>query len=284
MLAEGKGIYGGYSGDYAVRAPEVLETAILGDPPTAEAPAAISAVGLGAAGSLDRTVVQGFTVFGANAANTPGANSYAVYLRDCGPALELRDNRILGGAGGNGQPGGSGGDGQDGVSGAPGTAAYDVGQFTGGGARVCNGTHAIVGGGGASLMCSDGTDVSGGGGGDSACPSYGVAPEAAASGDAGAGPAPGGGGTPGWDLQIDTSNTNNCKRCLAPPDNHPFSAGLGQPGVSGGDGDLGAGCAITEGSVVAGHWVGGRGDDAASGTITTPLQSIGAALARAVAT
>jgi len=259
VLAEGKGVYGGYSGDYAVREPEVLETAILGDPPTTEAPAAISCVGLGAPGAEERTVVHGFTIFGANAANTPGANSYAVYLRDCGPSVELRENRILGGAGGNGQPGASGDDGQDGVSGQDGAGAYDVGEFTGAGARICNAGHALIGGAGAALVCSDGTNVSGGSGGDSACPSFGTAPEGAASGDPGAGPAPGDGGTPGWDLRIDTSNTNNCARCLAPPDNHPFSAGLGQQGTPGDDGDAGQGCDVEGGGVVDGHWVGDPG-------------------------
>jgi len=265
LLAEGKGIFGGYSSDYAVREPEVLETAVLGDPPTPEAPAAISCVGLGAAGAADKTVVLGFTVFGANAANTAGANSYAVYLRDCGPAVELRDNRILGGAGGNGQPGTAGGDGLDGVGGHAGTAAYDVGQFMANGTRICNATHATLGGAGASLVCSDGTNVSGGSGGDSACPSFSTEPEATAAGDLGAGGAAGAGGTPGWDLKIDTSNTVNCSRCLAPPDNHPFSAGLGQPGQPGSDGGRGDGCAATAGSVAAGDWVGDRGADGGDG-------------------
>lgn len=263
-LAEGKGLFGGYSADFRVRAPYALETAILGEPASDEVPAAITCVGLGAADAAAPTIVRGFTVFGANAANVPGANSYAAYLRDCGPNLSLRDNRIYGGAGGNGVPGVPGSDGDAGVAGAPGVDAYDVNQFTGGGARQCFASNHRAGGAGGSKTCG-GVAVSGGEGGDSVCPDYGTAPPASAIGGAGAGDAPGDGGWAGWDLRIETQNTANCSRCLAPPDQEPFSAGLGQPGAPGDSGARGAGCAVPEGRVVDGHWRGDPGDDGGDG-------------------
>ncbi|MCA9516379.1 MAG: hypothetical protein KC635_15665, partial [Myxococcales bacterium] len=42
VLADGKGVFGGYSADFAVRDPAALETAIIGDPPSASAPGAVT--------------------------------------------------------------------------------------------------------------------------------------------------------------------------------------------------------------------------------------------------
>ena len=263
VLAEGKGLFGGYSDNYAVRAPEILETAILGDPPTDGRPAAVTARGLGVAGAEAPTIIRGFTVFGPNAANVPGANSYALFIEDCGPRLEVRDNLVIGGAGGNGRPGAAGAGGADGRDGSPGQAAYDVGAFDGQHNRVCsNATHARAGGAGAAHSCGA-DDVSGGLGGRSACPVATTAPEAGAEGAKGAGAAGGAGGSAGWDMRIDSES--RCASCLVPPDNHPYTAGLGQPGADGEDGEGGDGCRAAAGAVVAGRWVGGAGADGAAG-------------------
>lgn len=263
VLADGKGVFGGYSADFAVRDPAALETAIIGDPPAPGALGAVNALGLGNVDGAPPTILRGFTVFGANAANVVGANSYAIYVLDSGAGLELIDNFVIGGAGGNGDPGGAGVDGLDGVDGQPGLAAYDVHTFNGQNNRTCGASATISGGAGATRMCSDGTNVSGGVGGRSACPTHGAAPTAVDAGASGLGSAGGAGGTAGWDLQIDTET--RCYSCVVPPDNHPMSGGLGQPGGTGASGGRGDGCSAGDGRVEGGEWVGLAGADGGDG-------------------
>jgi hypothetical protein len=96
-LKAGIGIYGGYSGDFTLHDPIVFETAILGQAPTVSKPGAVSATNLTATGS-PTTIIDGFTIFGPNLANTPGANSYAVYLYNVGSSVAVTNNRIIGNA------------------------------------------------------------------------------------------------------------------------------------------------------------------------------------------
>jgi hypothetical protein len=252
LLLDGIGVFGGYASDFRQQNVITFETAIIGQDPTAERPGAVSAIGVGNAAGSDVTVFSGFTVFGANAANVPGANSYAIYIRDSGSKLAVRKCRVFGGAGGAGTPGAAGGDGGDGVDGTTGKAAYDVNKFSGN-QRVCGSSDTLSGGPGGALTCG-GVDVSGGAGGISVCPERGVEPPATEDGVAGKGPSGGGGGAAGWDLQI-ASNTA-CGTCSVPPDNHPMSAGLGTPGSAGAWGTSGKGCTQSGGQNVNGHWNG----------------------------
>jgi hypothetical protein len=175
-LKAGIGIYGGYSGDFTLHDPIVFETAILGQAPTVAKPGAVSATNLTATGS-PTTIIDGFTIFGPNLANTPGANSYAVYLYNVGSSVAVTNNRIIGNAGGNGAPGSAGTSGFAGVNGAIGIAAYDVGTKDGVGNRTCSeAANAKAGGVGGALVCADGSDVSGGAGGQARCPNHGSTP------------------------------------------------------------------------------------------------------------
>ena len=71
-------------------------------------------------------MLDGFTIFGINAANTIGGTSYGVYVRDGGARLRISHNRIHGGAGGNGAPGTRGVDGAIGGDGSIGYTARSL--------------------------------------------------------------------------------------------------------------------------------------------------------------
>ncbi|MCB9785380.1 MAG: hypothetical protein H6744_01690 [Deltaproteobacteria bacterium] len=263
-LKAGIGIFGGYSADFTQHDPIVFETAILGQAPTAAKPGAVSADGIGAAGQV-ATVIDGFTIFGPNLANTPAANSYAVYLRNVGPMVSVANNRIFGGSGGNGAQGSPGVTGFPGEGGKMGVAAYDVNTFNSSGDRTCsNSTNARAGGLGGVLTCADSVVISGGNGGQARCPSWGSNPNSAATGKTGQGASPGSGGLAGWATTFFTeafSDPNRCSICYNPPDSNPLAPGAGSPGAAGTSGTAGVGCSAPTGTVVAGQWVstGGTG-------------------------
>ncbi len=262
VLAPGVGVFGGYASSFLNRHIVLFETAILGDDPTPEAPGAVNAVDLGGPSQAEPTLLDGFTVFGASAANLPGANSYGVYVRNGGPELVIRHNRIFAGAGGAGSPGEAGDSGAAGVAGEPGQDAYDVGKVSGG-VRTCGAGDENPGGLGGALSCG-GADVSGGAGGLGRCPAYSVSPVAAQAGADGQGSDAGTGGSAGWDLRYNTASS--CASCNAPPSGNSFHGKPGTSGLSGADGQAGAGCASAAGSVAAGHWVPGGGTGGAAGT------------------
>ncbi|MEZ4268085.1 MAG: MopE-related protein [Myxococcota bacterium] len=258
VLIEGIGLFGGYSSDFFRRNTVTFETAIIGQDPTSAAPGAVTAVGLGGTGAAEATILDGFTVFGANAANVAGANSYAVYLRNVGAKVEVRKNRIFGGAGGNGIAGAPGVDGFDGPGGGAGLGVKDVGKFGAGNVRTCSdAADSLVGGAGGARICADGAVTNGGGGGAGLCPVFAGAPVAAEKGLPGTGPSAGTGGLAGWDSIFETAVA--CGTCGTPPNNNSYFASFGTSGGSGADGAAGAGCSGAGGLVVGGHWVGGTG-------------------------
>ncbi len=191
-LAPGVSVYGGYSADFTARDPLVHETAILGQPPTPEAPGALNALDI--AGSGQPTIADGLLIFGFDN-KAPGGNSYAVYARNCDARFVLRNNRIVGGAGGNGAPGQPGTDGADGVDGQPGASAKVVGE-------QCSGVPS-KGGAGGTLSCN-GIDVSGGSGGDGRCPAYDPAAQSPSEGGSPGANGGGAGGAFGYDGLIST--------------------------------------------------------------------------------
>jgi hypothetical protein len=263
-LREGVGLFGGYSADFLERSTLVYETAVLGQDPTEEQPAAITADSLGLAAGLDLTVLDGFSIFGANAANVAGANSYAVYLWSCGSGVEIRGNRVFGGAGGNGIGGFSGDDGLDGFSGVSGAGAEDIGNIAVNGFRFCtDGFDTNSGGAEGILTCEDGLNVSGGSGGQSLCPVYGAEPKPDEQGVDGSGPSPGVGGDAGWDLQFNTYDM--CSSCQLAAGNPNIEGLFGSSGLSGQDANGGGGCGDIVGSVLNGHWIGSPGGSSMAG-------------------
>ncbi len=259
VLIDGKGLFGGYSPDFRDRDPITQETAILGDVPTGNQAGTITAAGLGNSGNA-KTIVDGFTIFGYNAANQAGENSYALYLSECGSNVEVTNNRIIGGPGGNGGQGGGGSDGNDGQDGAGGDDVYDTGT------DQCVASMELPGGTGGTNTCTDGTALHGGDGGESKCPVWGAAPASSEYGSDGVGAGAGTGGEPGWDSKIpSTPPSPSCGLCTVDSDNIAEGA-PGTDGSEGSDGLAGNGCNAAQGTVAGGQWIGGAGSDGIDGT------------------
>lgn len=267
-MKAGVGLFGGYSADFRVREPVAYETVVLGAVPTAQAPGAVTAIGIsgGAAGS---TVLDGFVVF-AYSSKTTGANSIGIYVRDCDASLAIRNSRIVGGDGGNGAPGSFGASGAAGVSGTAGLPAFDLGKST------CAQADWRAGGAGGSFQCGT-TSVSGGAGGTAICPDFdesttGCATsatnqtrKAAENGQAGSNGG-GSGGLAGLDSIINSlcGYSGSCGSCSVPGDS--MTGGAGQPGSDGSNGTGGSGCSNVAGSVSGGLWVPGQGGAGADGS------------------
>jgi len=269
VLRAGIGVFGGYSPSYGDRDPLLYETALVGQAPTAVQHGTVTATNLGAAGQAP-TILHGFTIFGINASNLPGANSYAIYLRDVGPSLRLLHNRVHAGAGGTGAPGTAGAAGAGGGGGGGGHDAFDTNAYSGSFAH-CSLAHERPGGAGGARVCPGNVDVSGGMGGYSDCPVYGSPPSAPSHGRAGRGASPGAGGAPGWDHQFCTHSDPfddrcpSCSSCWTPPDDNRSSGGAGTHGGHGANGQRGLGCQASSGTVIAGHWRGTHGGHGGDG-------------------
>jgi len=268
-LLPGVATYGGYSADFVSRDPGLNQTAIMGDPASEAMPGAVNGIDI-----LDiPTVLSGFHVFGVDA-TAEGGSSYAVYIRNANDSLRLVNNWVVAGNGRDGTHGADGADGDDGDDGAPGLGAKFIT------AADCTGAHWSTGGNGGQMSCN-GQSVAGGDGGDGVCPDYdesGGQPKSlpydqshqqAEWGGSGAGPAPGGGGEPGYDGLIWEAETN-CSICSVPktPDGSQFIQSLGEDGKGGADGTNGAnggGCGTAAGSVVNGLWTGSGGSGGGKG-------------------
>ncbi len=249
-LVSGVALHGGFSLDFATRAPATSISEIRAPPSfSGQALGAVSCVGL----TGDEVVVDGFRIRGGDAF-AAGTSSYAVYALDCDAALVLTGNEIIAGSGGDGEDGASAETAIDGADGEDGTAGFTT---TG----LCSGVTNPGGGGGA-LSCG-GVNVGGGAGGTAPCPVSGgcfpyLAPDPAAGehGQAGQGPAPGAGGTAGDDSFL--TNVTNCSSgtsCMSCLPGTPRHGSHGADGADGTEGASGAGCSDPLGSVVAGHWL-----------------------------
>ena len=272
-LALGIGVYGGYASDFALRNGTLFETALLAPAPTAERPAAVSAIGL-AGGTPEATVLDGFAVYGA-AVKTAGGSSFAVRLVDCDASVRISQNRIFGGSGGRGRRGGDGTDGADATAGGAGIDAFDVFEKLGLPGHQCGAT--VSAGGTPGVQQCGAIDTSGGAGGNRVCPVYPdagagttqtkppVASETGVAGKRGGAAAAAAGGAPGWDVYHQRFSCEGY-------DTYGIVEGRdGNDGGSGTDGHAGDGCTDAQGSVVGTEWIaagasgGGEGSHAAGG-------------------
>jgi hypothetical protein len=269
VLRAGVSLFGGYGFDFGTRDIAGNETAIVGPVPTAEAPGALTAVGIG--GAVD-TVVDGFTIAGADRTG-PAESTYAVYVRACDERLVLRNNRVRAGDGGPGTPGDAGGVGRS-ASGAGFSAARDGGLPASTDGDCPASTPSLVaGGGGATFTCEryDGANVatSGGAGATVGCPTDDVAAPSGSEGQSAPGSragapnrAGGPGGAGGFSHVVGHTPLlppfccGTCNVCFVPDGATETVEGLdGVNGVRGAPGDGGAGCSDVLGSVVGGLWV-----------------------------
>jgi hypothetical protein len=215
--------------------------------------------------SLTSAGFDGFVIDGANATSV-SANSYAIYLKDCGSGVSITTNQIYAGKGGPGSNGSAGTSGAAGVAGGAGLAtkieavACDeartvtppgVVQSAGGasGARQCQDPDTF------SAAVSDTfTTVSGGSGGGAKCPNIGLQEGTGTAGQnsGGAGGAGGYGHTYSGSGCSPTSNqleTGTNGSIATVPANREGTGGLG--------------CSLNQGSVVGGEW---RSSSGATGT------------------
>jgi len=215
------------------------------------------------------TMLEGFIVQGASATGT-GANSYAVYVKDCTSTLQILNNIMYGGVGGPGSAGTNGDPGDSGQPGVQGVATRPINTGTG---TLCwgnpdSGYLGNLGGAGGSLTCDNygggTTIVSGGEGGFTSCPSQGrqegsTTPNATpGSGWAGSGSAPGTGGTGGYGFNSSGGT------CYYNPGTTP-SPGNGSDATSGTSGSGGTGTTNASGAVASSHWAGSTGGIGSAG-------------------
>ncbi len=263
-LQEGIGLYGGYSAEFDQRDAAVYETAIIGLTPTDALRGAVNGVSVGT--GAKKTVLDGFTVFGANNPE-PGGSSYAVYLRNVGPNLVVADNYVVAGDGGHGANGDVGSNGANGQPGAPGVAAQNTSGTS------CTTSHHAAGGAGGAQTCG-GVSTAGGVGGTRVCPNVaGIAeadfsaatqtPTATEHGKAGSNndASQGAGGEAGWHNRV----RNSCATCSS-PSKHTTDGAHGTAGRPGQDGVGATACTNTQGYILNGHWNSYAGGDGKAGT------------------
>jgi len=250
-LADGVDLYGGYSADFLQRDIDAYQTAIMGQAASEALPGAVNALGVGQTG----TIFDGFSVFGEDA-NEPGASSYAIYLRNVGPQLQITHNQIFAGDGAPGANGVAGASGDNGGDGEPGVDATNVGATCG------TADEASGGWGGLNTCGADFTWTDGGAGGRRVCPE---APSDVWNGaqvslpeefgedgynDVGG---DGAGGEAGWD-GLTGAGSNSCGICSSSK-THASDGADGLPGSMGVDGAAAAPCASSGGVIVDGRWV-----------------------------
>lgn len=200
---------------------------------------------------LTPTLLEGFVVRGP-VVTTPSTNSTALYLRNSGGELTLRDNLIFGGRGADGLSGTDGFTGSDGPNGSPGSTGVVL-------SGTCSTPDLLTGGqGGAQTIGSD--NVSGGSGGShQACPNGSLTEVSAQDGSDGqsaaSGATSGAGGDAGDDGELQSST------CLVPTAS--MAGADGSNGTSGTDGNGGLGGSGS--AIVAGTWVGTDGQSGTDG-------------------
>jgi hypothetical protein len=227
VLSEGINLYGGYSNDFALRNPEILQTVLLGTSIIADQPGTINAFNID---ELE-TTVSGLWLHGEDGM-TPGASSYGLYTLGCTAALRLVGIWVVAGNGKSGWLGEEGENGQDGGDGVAGLVSHLLDS-----ADCITEDHAL-GGTGGERQCN-GETLDGGWGGSSSCPLFGVQPEDIEEGEPGAGNSGGSGGVAGHDGMWNAS----CSTCSTPdPDDGPMTASDGVSGDDGSDGFGGQSC------------------------------------------
>ena len=262
-LQPGIDVLGGHNRVNWTRNPEINTTIIRADDTQMIHAAAVYAINITQATTLD-----GFAIEGETPAN---GNSYGVYVRDSDNSLQITNNRIRAGDGARGADGVAGASGEPGTNGAAGRNAFNLNYVTeppaanacvlGNPADAAN--DGQVGGLGGQKVCN-GVAASGGQGGYTSCPqrqrSEGNGFDGDGDGRAGAGGL-GGAGLRG-------SNSGNCTVSNNATNGRNEATGAtGAAGLSGDDGTGGQGAVNPSGQLdMSGHhWIGFDGGAGVSG-------------------
>ncbi len=214
------------------------------------------------------TTLSGLVIRGADV-TASGANSYAVWIRNCNSHLVLEKNQIYAGRGAEGADGADGQDGTNGSDGMNGQPAKDTGYDC---FEECKGLGETPGGSGGVLNCN-GVNLSGGAGSDALCPDWneqhnnckdcsGSADQYLTFAANGSGPSFGKGGQDGMDGYIDQHCTGGCSLFVPP---YPMDGEDGLAGGIGSDGSGGSGAGTSQGTVGSSEWKGYGGSAGTDG-------------------
>ena len=270
VVPEGAQIYGGYAEDFLRRDVLQLATIVQTEIAPGAGPAGtlfVEGVGLAAA----PTVVAGLHVYGADASGAqgvgqPGPSSVAVWIRNSGPGLTLRDNVIRGG---RGAAGGRGIDGATGFGRASSLAVDGGNGFDG--ARVVGpcpaSTLALGGTAGINGICLSSNGRSGG---EARCPAFDWSSDPVRGTQAAfQAPTTAGDGQGGFHRSFDDLSGADCTHVTEsgfPSDFQTHNGADGQDGADGSAGTDGLGCRSLFGSFVVGEWTPGSAVSGAPGT------------------
>jgi hypothetical protein len=249
VLLPGVRLYGGYAPNFARRDVITFPTLIEAPQPDFTQPThrrgTVNAEWTTAA--AQPTVIAGFTIRGYDVTSRPasglsGFNSYCVYVNVPG-GLELRNNHVVGGRGGDATPGAPGTAGANGGNGVDGLPARECNT------PECTGERQSGGNGGQNLACPGQTAGNTGGG---------VDPQRDPQEFGAGGGLNGNGGSNGRYDNSFGMQFNLCKYdCVVPPN------GLnGGPASNGGQGSSqagGAGCVSAMGALSGPDWEAGLG-------------------------
>jgi len=218
------------------------------------------------------TVFEGFIVVGPINSKTGangGGNSYAIYVSGSNANLQIINNVVVAGRAGPGTGGGAGANGTAGQSGT-GRAQDPTGYDTvNAGVSPCTGTRSHPTNGG-QRTCAGGA-VDGGIGGGNRCAvksDYstfsGISGTAGTAGAGTLGGAAGAGGVAGSDMTLENSG-NDCFGLFNTSGWHDYGFD-GGAGTNGGNGTAPSACLASPGTVdAAGHWKGGVGNAGVTG-------------------
>lgn len=282
ILKAGVSVYGGYSSDFKVRDKILYETTIIGKKPDKDHSGTITAIGISTAPIKNKTIFNGFVIFGFNN-KEPGGNSYAIYIRDSNENLEISENHIVAGDGGDGFLGENGFSGKDGNDGKSGFSAYDINKAScsninkggKGGEKSCDGI-AVNGGDGGNAICPDFDETTS----DPKCPSPFPVQKAKTEENGQNGLNNNGeygkGGKAGLDAFISIyygpytgdlscilTNAANCTVCNLPESSK--EGGDGKTGLNGTNGVKGVGCNLSNGKIEGFNWKGLHGNEGGNG-------------------
>ncbi|PJB37888.1 MAG: hypothetical protein CO108_20130 [Deltaproteobacteria bacterium CG_4_9_14_3_um_filter_63_12] len=256
-VASGVGLYGGYNADFSVRDVVLYPTWIRGQEPNPlDVNHHVGTVSI--APITVRTVLAGFMIEGYDVHYDPASGlsapaSYAVAIEGAGDTLEVANNLIVAGRGGDGIAGNRG---EAGANGQPGGRGNDSKECL---SADCSGELRAGGAGGTNSVCSS---AAGHAGADGRPPTDGGRQAFQTGGIDGRG-----GYDNYYEHNDDPSQDKLCKYdCVEGSGTGETNGQDAASGPNGTAGAGGAGCTSGFGSVQSGRWVSGSSTAGAAGT------------------
>lgn len=255
-LKEGVGLFGGYSPDFSRRDIVGYPTLLLGPEPVSTVPNPPPATINGTNLKGKRTVVAGFAIYAADAAEQAaageaGRSSYAIHLYNCSNSVVIANNLIFGGRGGDGGHGAAGNPGGAGVTGGNGLDAKECTNAS------CSGQSQPGGIPGTNPACASGTSGNTGAGSNGDMDPQTYQDPLGLNGRGGTNATYTNAGNPQF--------AHLCKYdCQIAGDLNGLDAASGGNGTAG---SAGVGCSNSVGSIVNGFWRGGTASHGGVGTV-----------------